>query len=63
MTQKGSKSNMIGPTIVMAVLALILSILAYTKGQGQHISGLQAALKMTLQVLPLLIFAFIIMNK
>jgi len=60
MIQKGSKSNMIGPTIVMALLALILSVLAYYKGEGQHISGLQAALKMTIQVLPLLIFAFII---
>ncbi len=51
---------MIVPTIVMGVLALILIAIAYSKGQGQHITGLQSAFKMTIQILPLLIFAFII---
>ena len=60
MPEKGRKSNMIIPTIVMGVLALILIAIAYSKGQGQHITGLQSAFKMTVQILPLLIFAFII---
>ncbi|UCE08878.1 MAG: permease [bacterium] len=51
---------MIIPTIVMGVLALILIAIAYSKGQGQHVTGLQSAFKMTVQILPLLIFAFII---
>ena len=51
---------MIVPTIVMGALALILIAIAYSKGQGQHITGLQSAFKMTVQILPLLIFAFII---
>jgi len=51
---------MIIPTIVMGVLALILITIAYSKGQGQHTTGLQSAFKMTIQILPLLIFAFII---
>lgn len=60
MTQKGRKSTMIAPTIVMGVIALILVAIAYFRGQGQHISGLQSAAKMTIQILPLIIFAFII---
>jgi len=60
MPKKGRKSNMIIPTIVMGVLALILITIAYSKGQGQHTTGLQSAFKMTIQILPLLIFAFII---
>ena len=51
---------MIVPTIVMAVLALILIVIAYSKGEGQHLTGLQSAFKMTVQILPLLIFAFIV---
>jgi len=51
---------MIVPTIVMGILALILIAIAYVKGEGQHITGLQSALKMTVQIMPLLIFAFII---
>lgn len=60
MTQKGRISSMVGPTIVMAIIALILVAIAYFKGQGQHITGLQSAAKMTIQILPLIIFAFII---
>ncbi len=47
------------PTLVMACLAIILLILGYSKGGGQHIAGLKSALKMTTEILPLLIFAFI----
>ena len=60
MTNQRKGSSMIVPTIVMAILALILVAIAYSKGQGQHLTGLQSAFKMTVQILPLLIFAFII---
>jgi len=50
---------MLIPTLVMAVLAVILLIIGYSKGEGQHIAGLKSAMKMTVDVLPLLVFAFI----
>lgn len=51
---------MLVPTIIMAVLAIILLFMGYTKGEGQHITGLKSSLKMTVEILPLLVFAFII---
>jgi len=59
MKKKRRASNMLIPTIVMALFAIILLFIGYSKGQGQHIVGLKSALKMTTQILPLLIFAFI----
>ncbi len=50
---------MLIPTLVMAVLAIVLLYIGYSKGQGQHIIGLKSAFKITIQILPLLIFAFI----
>ena len=44
----------------MAVLAVALLFMGYSKGQGQHITGVKIALNMTGQILPLLVFAFII---
>ena len=44
----------------MGVIAIVLFIVAYNKGQGEHITGLKSALNMTIQILPLLIFAFIV---
>ncbi len=34
-------SEMLMPTAIMGALALILSGIAYQKGQGQHIAGMQ----------------------
>ena len=51
---------MLIPTIIMGVIAAALIIVGIIKKQGQHATGLKAALDMTIQVLPLLIFAFII---
>ncbi len=51
---------MLIPTIVMGVLAITLLIIGYYKGQGQHISGLKSSLNMTVEILPLLFFAFIV---
>lgn len=51
---------MLIPTITMGVLAAILLFMGYYRGEGQHISGMRSALNMTVEILPLLIFAFIV---
>jgi len=51
---------MLIPTVIMALIAVILMIIGYSKGEGQHITGLKSALKMTMDILPLLVFAFIV---
>jgi uncharacterized membrane protein YraQ (UPF0718 family) len=51
---------MLIPTIIMGVLATILLFIGYYKGEGQHISGMKSALNMTVEILPLLVFAFIV---
>lgn len=53
-------SNMLIPTIILGVFAVALLVMGYYKGGGQHIIGLKGAGRMILEVLPLLIFAFII---
>jgi uncharacterized membrane protein YraQ (UPF0718 family) len=58
--KKGKNNAMLIPTIIMAVLAAGLLAYGYFRGEGQHIKGLQSALKMTVEVLPLLIFAFLV---
>ena len=51
---------MLIPTIIMGVIAVALLIWGYQKGGGEHILGLKSAGNMLIQVIPLLIFAFII---
>lgn len=51
---------MLIPTLIMGVLALVLVLIGYGKGGGEHVTGLRAAVVMTIQVMPLLLFAFII---
>jgi uncharacterized membrane protein YraQ (UPF0718 family) len=51
---------MLIPTIILGLLALVLLLIGYFNGQGQHISGMRSALNMTIEILPLLIFAFIV---
>ena len=51
---------MLIPTIIMAVLAIVLTVIAYTRGGGEHILGLKSAWNTLIQILPLLIFAFIV---
>jgi uncharacterized membrane protein YraQ (UPF0718 family) len=51
---------MLIPTIVMAVLAVIFFVVASGRGDGAQIEGLKIAGTMTLQVLPLLFFAFVV---
>jgi uncharacterized membrane protein YraQ (UPF0718 family) len=51
---------MLVPTIIMGALAVVFLLIGYYKGEGQHIVGMKSALWMTVQILPLLIFAFIV---
>ena len=51
---------MLIPTIVMAVLAIVLAFIAYNRGGGEHIQGLKSTGNMFMQILPLLIFALIV---
>lgn len=51
---------MLIPTIVMGSIAIILSITAFQRGQGEHIAGFKSAMDITIQLLPMLIFAIII---
>ncbi len=53
------RSKMLIPTIIMGAIAITMLIIGYYKGEGQHIVGLKSALSLTLEILPLLIFAFI----
>jgi uncharacterized membrane protein YraQ (UPF0718 family) len=44
----------------MGALAIALLLIGYYRGQGQHIVGVKSALNMTVEILPLLVFAFIV---
>ncbi len=60
LAKKGSNKRMLIPTLVMGVLAITLLIFGYIRGEGEHLTGLQTASKMIIEILPLLIFAFIV---
>jgi len=49
---------MLIPTIIMGFLALILVSIGYFK--GHHITGIQSGFKMAIEILPLLLFSFIV---
>ena len=51
---------MLVPTIVMAVLAIVVLIVGFQKGDGVCLKGMNSALKMMVEILPLLFFAFIL---
>jgi len=51
---------MLVPTLILGTIAIILVVIGIVKGNGEHVTGLKAAWVMTIQVLPLLIFAFIV---
>lgn len=51
---------MLVPTLVMAVLAGVLLILAYQRGDGSHLRGIGEGGRLLIQVLPLLCFAFVV---
>jgi len=47
-------------TIVMAVMAAVILLIAYQRGDGTHLRGLKDGGLMLVQLIPLLIFAFVI---
>lgn len=51
---------MLIPTIIMGIIAAILVGIGFYKGQGQDVEGIKIAVKLTFQMIPLLLFAFII---
>ena len=51
---------MLIPTIIMAVAAIVLLFIGFQKGGGEHILGLKSAGSLLMQILPLLVFAFIV---
>lgn len=51
---------MLIPTIVMGMLAIVLVYIGYCKGEAQHVIGLKSTLKMLVEILPLLFFAFVV---
>jgi len=58
--KKGKGASMVIPTVIVGVLAVVLLYVGYARGQGQHITGLKLSMKMTIQILPLLVFAFVV---
>ena len=51
---------MLVSTIIFAVLAAVLLYVGYSRGKGEHVAGLKAAFSILLQILPMLILAFIV---
>ena len=51
---------MLIPTIVMGTLAITLILIAYYRGDGEHILGLKSGGSMLIQIIPLLLFAMIV---
>lgn len=47
-------------TALMAFIAIVLVLIGYVKGEGQHIKGLQAGLTMVGPTLPLILTAFMV---
>ena len=60
MTRKRGFRQVLISTIIMGVIAIVLLFIGYQKGGGEHILGLKSAGDLLLQIIPLLIFAFII---
>ena len=51
---------MLYATLIFAVLATVLLSIGYYRGEGQHIAGLKAGFMILIQILPLLMLAFIV---
>ena len=53
-------NNIFWPTVVMFAVAVALFIIASLQGEGKNVAGLKAAWAMTYQIIPLLLFAFVV---
>lgn len=51
---------MLIPTIIIGTIALVLVLIGYFKGGGEHIIGLKAGGSLLMEVLPLMVFALIV---
>ncbi len=51
---------MLVPTLILASLACALLAVGYAQGEGAHLRGTRIALAMVVEVLPLLVFAFLV---
>ena len=51
---------MLIPTIIIGTLALVLIIIGYFRGGGEHIAGLKIGGNLLIQVLPLMILSFLV---
>jgi len=51
---------MLIPTIILGVLAIVLLFIGYYRGEGQHIQGVKSGFNMLVEIVPLLVFAFIV---
>ncbi len=51
---------MLVPTIIMGILAMTLLFIGFNRGEGEHLVGLRSAFAMFVQIIPLLLFAFVI---
>jgi uncharacterized membrane protein YraQ (UPF0718 family) len=60
MNGKGRNSSMVVATIILGCLATALLFFGYFRGEGGHITGMKWALSITVTILPLLVFAFIV---
>lgn len=54
------KQTMLIPIIIMGLIAAVLTVIAFNRGQGEHIAGFKSAMDIALQIIPMLIFAIII---
>ncbi|HEY77778.1 MAG TPA: permease [Dehalococcoidia bacterium] len=51
---------MLIPTIIMGVVAVVLLYIGYQRGGGEHLIGLRSAGNLLVQIIPLLVLAFIV---
>ena len=60
MARKTRGSGMLIPTIILGVLAFVLMLVGYYRGEAQHVEGLKSGFIMLVEILPLLLFAFVV---
>jgi len=51
---------MLVPTIIMGTVAAVLLAVGYSRGAGEHVAGIKNGFIMLVEIIPLLIFAFIV---
>ncbi len=47
-------------TIMMGVIAAVLLAVGYLRGQGQHVAGVRMGVRMTVEMMPLLVLALLV---